>query len=76
MSARTEARIVAIELRAIGALMLSAALYRRYRGRAAAVKPVASGRARACAAASPERAPPQALSVRRRKALSVRRRKP
>ena len=43
MSARTEARIVAIELGAIGALMLSAALYRRYGGRAAAVKPVASG---------------------------------
>ena len=35
MSARTEARIVAIEIGTIGALMLSAALYRRYGGRPA-----------------------------------------
>jgi hypothetical protein len=44
MSARTEARIVAIELGTIGALMLSAALYRRYGGKPAPTRPTAPAR--------------------------------
>ena len=44
MSARTEARIVAIEIGTIGALMLSAALYRRYGGRPTAGAPQAPRR--------------------------------
>jgi hypothetical protein len=44
MSARTEARIVAIELGTIGALMLSAALYRRYAWKPTPAKPAAPDR--------------------------------
>ena len=44
MSASTEARIVAIELGTIGALMLSAALYRRYGRKPVPPKPAAAGR--------------------------------